>query len=105
MINPQWLEVSMSRTNFHRPRDVRAIEVRLYIQKGGKITVISPESVSIHFTIRLRLGSFRDNASTSGLDILKYFRQGRSTQLDSYRLAAFHKRIFHIRSNVHGNLF
>ena len=31
MINPQWLELPMSRTNFHGPKDVRAIEVRLYI--------------------------------------------------------------------------
>ena len=30
MINPQWLELPMSRTNFHGPKDVRAIEVRLY---------------------------------------------------------------------------
>ena len=30
MINPQWLELHMSRTNFHGPKDVRAIEVRLY---------------------------------------------------------------------------
>ena len=29
MINPQWLELLMSRTNFHGPKDVRAIEVRL----------------------------------------------------------------------------
>ena len=32
MINPQWLELPMSRTNFHGPKDVRAIEVRLYVQ-------------------------------------------------------------------------
>ena len=31
MINPQWLELPMSQTNFHGPKDVRAIEVRLYI--------------------------------------------------------------------------
>ena len=31
MINPQWLELPMSRTNFLGPKDVRAIEVRLYI--------------------------------------------------------------------------
>ena len=31
MINPQWLELPISRTNFHGPKDVRAIEVRLYI--------------------------------------------------------------------------
>ena len=30
MINPQGLELSMFRTNFHGPKDVRAIEVRLY---------------------------------------------------------------------------
>ena len=30
MINPQWPELPMSRTNFHGPKDVRAIEVRLY---------------------------------------------------------------------------
>ena len=31
MVNPQWLELPISRTNFHGPKDVRAIEVRLYI--------------------------------------------------------------------------
>ena len=31
MINPQWLELPMSRTNFHGPKDVRATEVRLYM--------------------------------------------------------------------------
>ena len=31
MINPQWLELPMSRTNFHGPKDVRAIDVRLYL--------------------------------------------------------------------------
>ena len=30
MINPQWLELPMSRTIFYGPKDVRAIEVRLY---------------------------------------------------------------------------
>ena len=30
MINPQSLELSMSRTNFHGPDNVRAIEIRLY---------------------------------------------------------------------------
>ena len=29
LINPQWLELPMSRTNFHGPKDVRAIEVGL----------------------------------------------------------------------------
>ena len=31
MINPQWLKLRMSRTNFHGPKDVRTIEVQLYI--------------------------------------------------------------------------
>ena len=35
MINPQWLELPMSRTIFYGPKDVRAIEVRLYIHKRG----------------------------------------------------------------------
>ena len=30
VINPQWLELPMSQTVFHGPKDVRAIEVRLY---------------------------------------------------------------------------
>ena len=36
MINPQWLELPMSRTIFYGPKDVRAIEVRLYnIKRNG----------------------------------------------------------------------
>ena len=31
MINPQWLELPMCQTNFHGSKDVRAIEVRLYL--------------------------------------------------------------------------
>ena len=31
MTNPQWLKLPMSRTNFYGPKDVRAIEVRLYM--------------------------------------------------------------------------
>ena len=30
MINPQWLELPMSWTNFYGPKHVQAIEVRLY---------------------------------------------------------------------------
>ena len=32
IINPQWLEPHMSRTIFYGPKDVRAIEVRLYVR-------------------------------------------------------------------------
>ena len=31
MINPQLLELPMSRIKFHGPKDVRVIDVRLYI--------------------------------------------------------------------------
>ena len=32
IIKPHWLELPLSRHNFYGPKDVRAIEVRLYIQ-------------------------------------------------------------------------
>ena len=31
MINPQWLELPMSRSNLQGPKDIRLIEVRLYM--------------------------------------------------------------------------
>ena len=31
MINPQWLELFMSRTNLQNPKDVRVIEIQLYV--------------------------------------------------------------------------
>ena len=36
MINPQWLELSMSRTNFYRPKDVQDIEVGLYVTESAE---------------------------------------------------------------------
>ena len=36
MINPQWLELPMYRTNFHGPKDFRAIEARLYSKIWGQ---------------------------------------------------------------------
>ena len=33
MINPQWLKLPMSRTNFRGPEDVRAIEVQLIFKE------------------------------------------------------------------------
>ena len=32
IVNPHWLELPLSRTNFYGPKGVRAIEVRLYKQ-------------------------------------------------------------------------
>ena len=40
MINPQWLELPMSRTNFHGPKYVRAIEVRLHVTNQGNVSVL-----------------------------------------------------------------
>ena len=33
MINPHWLELSICWTNFHSPKGVRAIEVRLHLEQ------------------------------------------------------------------------
>ena len=55
MINPQWLELPMSRTIFYGPKDVRAIEVRLYVgntklyerkgEKNGSYLVCGRQSI------------------------------------------------------------
>ena len=54
MINPQWLELPMSRTNFHGPKDVRAIEVQLYMQMSlldNILTWNAVQTFSIHYKI------------------------------------------------------
>ena len=43
MINPQWLEPPVSRMNFHGPKDVRAIEVRLYTVEWGSLNPLIPK--------------------------------------------------------------
>ena len=43
MINPHWFELPMSRTNFHGPKDVRAIEVRLYVRIQSRHTQSTDE--------------------------------------------------------------
>ena len=45
MINPQWLELPMSRTNFHGPKDVRAIEVRLFTTAGVTAAKNAPRTL------------------------------------------------------------
>ena len=37
--NPQLLELPLSRTHFHSPKGVRAIEVRLYYEKGEPLII------------------------------------------------------------------
>ena len=49
MINPQCLELPMSRTNFHGPKDVRAIEVRLYNTKQ----ILEPSSLNNSFKYKI----------------------------------------------------
>ena len=39
-INPHWLELPLSRTNFHGPKGVRAIEVRLYLDDMSIMSII-----------------------------------------------------------------
>ena len=43
MINPQWLELPMSRTIFHGPKDVQAIKVRLYFGTLRRGVILSGE--------------------------------------------------------------
>ena len=66
MINPKWLKLRMSRTILLGPKDVKAIEVRLYMLNGlwcpnaygnGKkyvlrvvIEAIMMSTLNIHFT-------------------------------------------------------
>ena len=37
MIDPQWLELPISRTNFHGPKDARAISVRLHFAHSERL--------------------------------------------------------------------
>ena len=38
MINPHWLKLPLSQTNFHGPKGVRAIEVQLFM-KTSMLTI------------------------------------------------------------------
>ena len=49
IVNPQWLELPMSRTNFHGPKDVRAVEVRLYV---ARVTMAETTDERAGFDIR-----------------------------------------------------
>ena len=51
MFNPQWLELPMSRMNFHGPKDFRAIEVLLWNESIHIVHVIhksAEHSVNLH---------------------------------------------------------
>ena len=62
MINPQWLELPMSRTNFHDPKDV-PIEVRLYDKRHTNTEELQLRTrlgmASRDTTGELKLRSFR----------------------------------------------
>ena len=51
IINPQWFELPMSRTNFHGPKDIRAIEVRLYFVQSNR--VLPTLDITIKFVITI----------------------------------------------------
>ena len=53
MINPQWLQLPISGTNFHGPKEVQAIEVRLYEEKIMKLKGISEQ----YFTVNKYTGT------------------------------------------------
>ena len=46
--NPPWLELPLSRTNFHSPKGVRAIEVRMYLEKLYLQSTINSHSINIY---------------------------------------------------------
>ena len=70
MINPSWLELPLSQTNFHGPKGVRAIEDRLYLESdisthcwhaknvGGYKNFVSPAvclSVSLFINLSIKV--------------------------------------------------
>ena len=55
MIKPQWLEPPMSKTNFHDPKDVRVIEVRLYLIFFANMTIQSGTEAIKHFSCSTQL--------------------------------------------------
>ena len=61
MINPQWLELPMSRTNFHGPKDVRAIEVRLYFY--SLLDAIDMRPPTFHEQIEININYLNYNNS------------------------------------------
>ena len=70
--NPPWLEIPLSRTNFHGPKGVRAIEVRLYIGKqigNHKLRSFTYSFVlcgcSIYFSSILQIGYVKVRMSRS----------------------------------------
>ena len=50
IINPQWLELPVSRTYFYGPKDVRAIEIRQYIASVLFFLSISSPVTSSYYT-------------------------------------------------------
>ena len=55
MFNSQWLEQPMSRINLHGPKDVRAIEVRLYKAEGQEVS-----QMEFYFGYRKEMRSSRN---------------------------------------------
>ena len=55
MINPQWLELPLSKTHFHGPKDVRAIEVLLH---GNKISQTYRKTFILLDLLKMIIGYF-----------------------------------------------
>ena len=66
MINPRWLKLPISRTNFHGLKDVRAIQVRLY--EHFRRTVVRHVE-SIDNITKTRLFKYTENFTTKKMEI------------------------------------
>ena len=77
IINPQWLELPMSRTISYGPKDVRAIEVRLHIQtcaRGGlnaglSCTVLLLQFLCVTASCNILINSTQSTAVVPGLHV------------------------------------
>ena len=67
MIKPQWLELTISRTNFHGSKDVRAIEVQQYC--------LNSDSVQNYKYSRLSLSRIpRDSLKYFEISVVRHIR-------------------------------
>ena len=80
IINPQWLEPPMSWTIFYGPKDVRAIEVRLYFTNGFCLTLQRRKfSKILHFILDKWKDSSSQKKKPLGIWFLPYSGQIQQT--------------------------
>ena len=75
MINTHWLELPLSRTNFHGPKGVRAIEVRLYFNclklanHGNLRCQNCMRNVQRYLHVMIKYGYFKNTVDNPNLTI------------------------------------